>query len=123
MSVIDLSGVLDDLQTGIYEVERFGAGGYVDGVYDPSTSDTMQVSAMVVPAGPRELQRLPEGDRTKEVFTVLSAVELLTNETVSQADRITIPPRGVFEISAVEDWSAAAGFYKYLATRVDDSDD
>ncbi len=118
MSLVDLSDVVDGFSTGTYSVERFGAGNYTDGLYTPSGSATLQVRAMVVPAGGAELQRLPEGDRLKEAYTVLSTAELKTNETVSQADRITLP-RGVFEVSTVEDWRDAGGFFKYLVTRVD----
>lgn len=117
--IVDGSEMVNDFATGIYDVERFEPGAYPGGVYTPAGSTILHVKALVMPAGGQELLRLPEGDRTTESFTVLSVTELKTNETISQADRITIPPRGVFEVRVVEDWTAAGGFYKYLVQRVD----
>lgn len=117
--IVDGSEMVNDFATGIYDVERFGAGSYIDGTYTGSGSTILHVKALVMPASGQALMRLPEGDRSTETFTVLSVTELKTNETVSQADRITIPDRGVFEVAVVEDWTAAGGFYKYMVQRVD----
>jgi hypothetical protein len=115
--MVDLASVVEAFSSP-YEVTRYSAGEYVGGHYVAAGASTLEVLGQVVP-GSKELLREAEGDRVKETVQFTTTTELLTNEESAQADRVAIPGRGLFEVSDVEDWSAAAGFYTYTLTRVD----
>lgn len=117
--IVDGGEMVNDFATGVYDVERFSAGAYVNGAYTPTGSSILHVKALVLPAGGEQLLRLPEGQRAIETFMVLSVTELKMDETTSKPDRITIPGRGVFEVKTVEDFTAAGGFYRFVVQRVD----
>ena len=81
---------------------------------------TFTVDASVQPMTQKELQRLPEGQRARGAVTVFSVTELKTVET----SETRIPDRfalnGVnYQILSVDDWFSTAGFFKYVATRVE----
>lgn len=122
MPIVDGGEMVNDFATGIYAVTRFDVGTYVDGVYVAGSTSTLQVKALVMPAGGQELRKLPEGLQDVETFMVLSVTELKMDDTVSAPDRLVIPGRGTFELKKVEDWTAAGGFYKYLVQKVDQGD-
>jgi hypothetical protein len=113
---------VDEFSTGVYHVERFAGGTYVNGVWTKSGESTFDIKALIIPAGGAELLRLPEGERMKETFKVLSVSELkAAGADVGAPDRITLP-RGIFEVKTIDDFTAAAGFYVYVAQRVDRGD-
>ena len=75
----------------------------------------------IQPAGPKDLQRLPEGQRTDAMIVIYTDCELLTGDAPdTQADHVVPRGPGVycgieFEIQSVEPWPRHR---KYLAVKV-----
>lgn len=117
--IVDGGQLVNEFAGGAtYPVERFSGGSYVQGVYAPTGESTFNITAIVIPAGGEQLLKLPEGERTKETFLLLSTTELKAGVDAGAADRVTLP-RGVFEVKTIDDFTLAAGFYRYLVQRVD----
>lgn len=53
-------------------VTRQQPGSYVDGVWTPGGSTTLNVQASVQPTSPEDMERLPEGRRDRQSFTLYS---------------------------------------------------
>jgi hypothetical protein len=75
----------------------------------------------IQPAGPKDLQRLPEGQRTDAAIVIFTDLDLLTGDAPdTQADHVIPRAPGVycgveFEIQSVEPWPRHR---KYLAVKV-----
>lgn len=121
---IDLSSAIVGLsQDSVDIVRRNGAGSYVAGDWVPSTNETTTTfSANVQQAEGRDIQKLPEGERTREAIVVYlprQAGPFQVSERSSGLDRDRLVWRGVtFELARVEDWSSY-GYWRALAVRVE----
>lgn len=116
--IVDGGELVDEFATGTYQVTREAVGTHVQGAYVKGAQSTFTIKALIIPAAGQELLKLPEGERSKETFRVLSVSELKSDQDVGDPDRIDLP-RGTFEVKVIEDFTAAAGFYRYLVQRVD----
>lgn len=99
------------------EPDTYGA----DGVLVPGALTSIPLTGAVhMPAGPRELQRLPEGRRSRESRTVFSPVVLLSADEVTgrNADHVTIDGRA-FEVAAVENWIPLGGVCRAIVQKVE----
>jgi hypothetical protein len=105
------------LASGTFTVTR-PSGNYVQGRWVEGAAETLEILASVQPATPKELQRLPEGDRTKAVIAIWTTTELRTASSPpgAQADRVTYAG-STYEVQAVEAWDLG-GYWKALASRV-----
>lgn len=118
MSVMDLSSTVTAFVTGTYSVTRAGVGSYVDGVFFPDPAPTtVQVSAGAFPLSGRELLRLPEGLRTKELRQVFTVVELRNNAPGVRPDVISIDGE-LWQVETVEDYSASGNFFRSVVSKV-----
>jgi hypothetical protein len=120
MSLFDLSGTVLAFATGTYDVARADPGTYdVNGlVVDDPTVDTVAVPAMIVPlVGGKQLERLPEGLRSRDAIEVFTAVALQASAPEQRPDVITFNGRA-YQVDVVDDWTAAGNFYHSLATRI-----
>jgi hypothetical protein len=72
-----------------------------------------------MPAGPREIQLLPENERTKEAITVYTLAALCTSDVASsdESDRVTWHGRQ-YKVIQVEDWVSQTGYARAIATRI-----
>lgn len=122
MSTFDLSGVVESLFVETIVIERRGATTRVDGDVVEPLPTKIRMRANVQPASPRDLSRLPEGDRTGEVILVLTAKRVRTGDlqTKVQPD-VVCYDRKRFEVLAVEDWSRQSGQFETLARKVEGS--
>lgn len=117
MSVMDLSDVVLALATGTYTVTRAsGVGTYVDGVFVPASTSTVDVVAGVYPLTGRELQRLPEGLRTKELRQVFTVDPLLVSAPEQRPDVVSIQG-ATWQVETVEDWEPAGNFYRNIVSK------
>lgn len=89
---------------------RFGATTY-DGNGEPTQSSTdTTFTGSVQPASSRDIERLPEGERSKAVVKVYAvSTTLRTVEQADQtlADRVVVssgPLAGTYEVSQVQDY-------------------
>lgn len=115
---MSVSSVITRFATGTYEVTR-PSGAYQAGRWVEGAPELLQVRAVVQPASGRDLQRLPEGQRTRETISIWCLVELRTATVPagSGADRVRYGS-GVYEVERVE-WWQEGGFWKALAQRVE----
>lgn len=120
MSLFDLSDAVLGFATGTYDVARANPGTYdVNGlvVNDPAPT-TVQVQAMIVPlVGSKQLQRLPEGLRSRDAIEVFSVDALQVSAPEQRPDVITYNGRQ-YQVDVVDDWTAAGNFFHALATRI-----
>lgn len=94
-------------------VERRQGLTVVDGFQVPGTPSTFNILGHIQQAQSKDLQNLPEGQRTQDWKVLWTATQLLN------ADRVT--DGGVeYVVQRIEDWSQDGGFYKALMTKVDD---
>jgi hypothetical protein len=119
---VSLAGVVSSLSGGVVvTVARRATGSLAQGRYTPASPTTFTIpDAVVSPATGRDLLRLPEGVRTREVLAILSTVELRTaNEhAATPADVVTYKGRA-YEVQTVEDWTDNGGFWRALAAKVE----
>lgn len=88
---MQLNSVIDDLKTGSYQVTRPGPSVYLNGIRQAAiTLSTFPIDAIVVPVSGRALQNLPEAQRTQEVISIRTAVELKTRTDDSGPDQISV---------------------------------
>lgn len=81
-----------------------------NGVQTVDNSDATDISASVTQLSGRDLERLPEGRRTRGAIQVFATSEVLV------ADRITWHGEE-YEVDVAEDYSTY-GYWRALATRV-----
>lgn len=82
--------------------------------------ETFTIQATVQPLDARELQRLPEGQRTEGAVKLWAVEKLHTAETslCRVADRFEY--REVdYQVDSIEDWFDLGGYYKMTATRLE----
>ena len=65
--VINVSEALDSDTAQIVTVERTSAGAYVDGIYQKGSTSTFKTLASVQQPTPKQLDILPEGEKSKDV--------------------------------------------------------
>ena len=97
------------------------------GRWTPGTPTTAPVLASVQPAGGKDLQRLPEGQRKRDAIAVWTESELIVADQYGtarqQSDRITY--KGVvYECQHVEyfDAETTVPHYYAVAVRLDEAD-
>jgi len=93
--------------------------GYVDGLFDDGTSSTFDIVISAQPLTGRELQILPEGERTRRYMKGYTATRLYTasQSSASKADRLVFDST-TFEVQAVEVWNGDLTHYKVMLAEV-----
>lgn len=115
----DMSGVLKSFGLISCTVTRRASNGYdAHGRSVPSTNSTVLILAHVQPLSGRELERLPEGLRTREVRALWTESRLELPEGSTLSDLVELPDRSSWEVHAREDWSSFGNFLKYLIVKV-----
>lgn len=99
---------------------RFAAGGFVDGKWTEGSPSTYSIRIADQPPAPRDLERLPEGERTKEFRSVWTRAVLRTADETAKtsADELTFKG-GTWKVVAVFD-RAEGGYTKAMVERVHD---
>jgi hypothetical protein len=115
---MNLAGVISSLASGTYTVTRKAASSYLVGrQLSAATVATLTITAVVHPLTGKELARLPEGMRTKELKVVITATELKTQGSSQEPDSIVIGS-DTFEVQTVEAWQETGGYYKAVVAKV-----
>lgn len=120
-SVFDLTDVIDSLGTGEVVVERAVRPiGFVNGNAVVDTPDPITIDANVQPASPRDLMRLPENDRTREIVIVFTkeALEVSSPTTGKMGDVVRYADRR-FEVIRREDWLVQSGHFRCWAAKIE----
>lgn len=115
---MNLSSLIGSLPTTNATLSRRGGGSYANGVYSGGTAVASTIAIIYWPATAREIERLPEGVRTRETIGVASKQRLFAAEetTGTQADIITVDGRD-YEVQQVSAYTAQARICHALATR------
>lgn len=104
--------------TGTYTVTRAGGpGSYVDGVFVPASTSSTSVLAMVAPLDGRELLRLPEGLRSKELKQVFTIAALRVSAAEERPDVVSIDGDS-WQVERVERWAELGNFYRSIVSKV-----
>jgi hypothetical protein len=100
-------------------VTRYASGSYVDGRWSSGAGVATSVDAAVHPAGRRDVEKLPEGEQTKEAIAIYTISPLKTSKagTGQKSDVVAWRDQS-YEVQAVEDWTAQAGYALAIATRI-----
>jgi len=116
MSLMDLSSVVLALSSGTYTVTRRTASAYdTDGLLTAPTTSTLSATGSLQPASGRDLQRLPEGMRTREARVFFTPTLLRCD--VGEPD--TLAADGdTWEVSNVEAWGTLGSYYKATLLKV-----
>lgn len=94
----------------------------VDGYASDVEAAPVALDAVVHPATGRDLERLPEGLRTREAIWVFTDEAVACEEPGQQPDILVYQPAGDaaakrFVAFSCEDWVHQSGHYRVLATR------
>jgi hypothetical protein len=116
--VDDLSDAIEELATGVYQVNRStGATTYLDGVRVPPSTTASTILALVTPTSGRQLERLPEGLRSNETITIYTKTQLQTVAPTAEPD-VVIYNGASYQVESVERWQQSGSFWVALAQRV-----
>lgn len=119
MSLMDLSGAVLSLSSGTYTVTRYAAASFSStGRVSAGTSSTFSITASVQPVSGREIDRLPEGLRAREVLALYTDTALQTRNSTAGAPDVVSIDGSAWEVQTVENWNSLGTFYKALLTRV-----
>jgi len=95
------------LRSKTLTVTRRAAGTFVKGVWTPSIAapTTFPILASVQPAGPRDLQSLPEERRNRQSYLIFTDTQLLTVDVpgVTNPDTLVIDGE-TYEVSGPSAW-------------------
>jgi len=118
--VIDVSEALCADNSKRIRVTRYKGGLYVDGVYQRGRLSSFTTLASVQPAKPRDLERLPEGERTGDAVIFVSKRELFTTDDRDnrQADLIKVNNKN-YKIVGPMRWNDY-GYCHSIGVRVND---
>lgn len=119
MIVGDLSGSIFRLASVFVTVSR-GMPGTDDGAghYTPNTPTTFTVQANIQPTSGRDLQRLPEAFRTKEIIKLFSRDALQTEDSNAGTPADLVTFNGLqYEVQSVQPWPHG-NLYESLAAKV-----
>lgn len=108
-----------------YTVTRFAVGAYAqpgsaeDGRFRPGSQTTLSIVAVIYSASPRELQHLPEGERTISRLVCYSTALLRTlGPNGEPPDLLTYIDGFQYAVESVIVKDAAYGYYKSILKKV-----
>jgi len=95
-------------------VERYAAGTWTNGKYTKGAKTDISIFASVQPADGREIDQLPEGDRTKVHKEIFSTSELKLNDIITyDGER--------YEVHKLSDWSPyCTQHFEAMAVRIEE---
>lgn len=120
---VDLSGPIIGCLGGVdaITVRTYPAGSYSasTGKWTQGTPTDTATDAVVQPSTPKEIEQLPENERTKEAITVFTDLALKTSDvdTSGESDVILWGGRQ-WKVMISEDWNVQAGYARAVCTRI-----
>lgn len=123
---LDMSDCVDLMSGDSVTRRRYGEQTIdpTQGLVIPGATTDLVFSAQVTPATGKDLQRLPEGQRTTRAIRVLTttSLETATSDPSSTSSRrradLVLYQGGQFEVQHVARWDAQGNFYDVIATEV-----
>ena len=118
--------MIESFATGTYQLKRpIADGAYIDGVYQPSATETVEVVGSLQPLSAKESLLLPENERSRESFNLFTEVELFpaSEDGIRQADIVLVNGEE-FTVRSVLRWrNVDLPYFKSLLQRVNDQED
>lgn len=115
--MIDLRSTVEHFAS-TYTVRRPGATTYVNGLPQQGAPTSRTITALVRPASPHDLQRLPEGDRSEPSVRIYTVDEIATvNQPGARAADILEYQGRDWEIRDVRVHDTQGLFFDAIATR------
>lgn len=118
--------MISSCATGIYSVKRPVTNGYyLEGVYQPSATETVEVVGSLQPLSPKEALLLPENERNRESFNLFTEVELFpaSEDGLRVADLVVVNGED-FQVRSTEAWrNVDLPYFKSILQRVNDQED
>lgn len=106
----DLGDAIAEMETGTYRVRRPSAATVAKGRATPGAPTILAISGSLQPMSGRELQRLPEGMREKELLQFFTVVEMRSGDVLESGGYD-------WEVDRVFDFSQLGGYYRAVMTR------
>ena len=115
--MIDLSGAV--LRFAVdYTIRGQSAGAYVSGEWVEGVETSRTVQAVIYPMTGKELQRLPENERTQGALTIFAAEALQTAQQSAATPAEVLEYKGAdYEMDKVEAWEDQGSYWQGRATR------
>jgi len=100
-------------------VKRRAVGSWADGIFTRGAETLISMEAIVQPSGKKQLDKLPENERTRDAINVWTRAKLLISSVEDQqaADVVTWNGKD-YEVLAVEDWTEQAQYCLSICARV-----
>lgn len=116
---MNLAPAVASLAFDAITIER-RVGSYVNGVWTPSVSPTsLPIRASIQPINGRDIERLPEGRRSKAAIAIYTTTPLLLDDVATSQMADVITWRGKrWQVDHVESWDTF-GYVRALATQED----
>lgn len=83
-----------------------------------TSSEIIPASGCIVPATPRQLERLPEAERSSEIMAIYSNVQLTPGSETLAPDQVTWRGRN-YRVVSLDDYADYGGWCVALAAAVD----
>lgn len=104
--VINVSEALDSDTAQVRTVERKAPGAYVGGIYQKGATTTFKALMSVQQPTPKQLETLPEGERSRDVKLFISNKPLRTTEDKDETIADVVIDKGKrYKIISSGDWS------------------
>lgn len=119
-TVADMSDAIAELGGALYTVKRYARVTYSKGVQVAGAIEEFEILASVQSISGRELDRLPEGMRAREVRELYCVEKLFTADTAQESGQ---PPDDVeidgslWQVQTAEDWNTLAGYFRAVVAR------
>lgn len=104
--VINVSEALDTDTAKPTTVERTSPGDYVGGIYQPGSPSTFKALISTQQPSPKQLEVLPEGERSKDVKLFISNKPLRTADDKDQLPADVVISKGKrYKLIQAGDWN------------------
>lgn len=104
--VINVSEALDTDTAKPTTVERTSPGAYVDGIYQAGSTSTFKALISTQQPSPKQLEVLPEGERSKDVKLFISNKPLQTTDDKDQLLADVVISKGKrYKLIQAGDWN------------------
>lgn len=99
-------------------VTRGSVGTTANGRYSPGPTSTLTIAGSVQPLNGKDLLRLPEGMRTRDLLAVFTETELRVVDAGAGTPPDVLTINGAaYEVEKVERWAELGGYWKAIVAK------
>lgn len=100
-----------------FTVIRRSDGEYIDGRWHEGTPQRLEGTGSLQPLTARDVENLPSGLRSDDAKVIFTEYNLYMEETGERKPDVVEYNGQEYQISGKADWSAIAGYYRYVLAR------